>query len=107
MNVHEYEVLKDKVLNGDEDSLMTLANYYQYGTFIEITPDKKRAYSLYEEAAKRNNLTAQKIVGNAYMDGFIVKRDKQKAIDWFKKASLQGDTYSIKMIERLEGQENE
>ena len=55
--------------------------------------DKKRfteAFALYEDLAKAGDPRCQVLVGWMYNEGLGVKRDKEKAVNWFERAASMG-----------------
>ncbi len=52
--------------------------------------DWERAFDWYLKAARHGLGSAQEIVGDRYINGVVVKRDKSKAFGWYLKAAEQG-----------------
>ena len=59
-----------------------------------------RWYSL---AAEQENAFAQCNLGNCYKDGKGVEQDKDKAIEWYRKASDNGCEEAKEALDELQG----
>ena len=51
-----------------------------------------------ENLAIAGSVDASRRLGNIYHDGAGVKRDFAKAIEWYQKAALLGDRWSLSRI---------
>ena len=81
----EKKVIEKLVKNGDIDTIIKLAEYY------EEIKDYLTAFSYYEMAAEQGNPTAQFNLGYFYKNGLGVEQDYKKAKEWYEKAAEQGN----------------
>ena len=68
--------------------MIKLADIYRIGSIV--SQDYKKAFSLYEKAAKQNSLKSMFYLGLFYYNGFGVLKDNGKAKIWMKKAAQNG-----------------
>lgn len=80
---------------GDVDAQLSLAYIYRN---VDGAKDDKAAIETLTQLASKNNLYAQKTLGNSYMKGKGTPKDYAQAIYWFQKAQGQGDAYSCGAI---------
>ena len=68
-----------------------------------IRRDEKpeKAYNLMFEAAKEDDTDAKYYMGFFYDNGYYVRKDINKAIDWYKKAAEDGDEDAINRLIEL------
>ena len=81
----EKKVIEKLVKNGDIDTIIKLAEYY------EEIKDYLTAFFYYEKAAEQGNATAQFNLGYFYDEGLGVEQDYKKAKEWYEKAAEQGN----------------
>jgi hypothetical protein len=62
----------------------------RYARGAGVTADPKKALSLFEAAAKKNEANAQYYLATAYYTGFGMKQDPKLAARWFGRAAAQG-----------------
>lgn len=55
------------------------------------SPDYKSAFELFSRAAELGDETAMYQIGRFYLDGKFVKRNYEKAVEWFQKAVENGE----------------
>ncbi len=91
----EKKVIEKLVKNGDIDTIIKLAEYY------EEIKDYLTAFSYYEMAAEQGNPTAQFNLGYFYKNGLGVEQDYKKAKEWYEKAAEQGDTFAQNNLGKL------
>ena len=58
---------------------------------IQIEKSPEKAYNLLLEAANANDSEAQYIMGSLYEEGWWVRKNRDQAIVWYKKAAENGD----------------
>ena len=75
----------------DVDTLFELGYLYEKG--LGTTQNYKRAFKLYEKAAKaeKPNINAQNNLGYLYDHGYGVTMDKNLALFWYEKAAASGN----------------
>lgn len=74
-------------------AMVKIAYWYYSGIYFE--KDEKKAVQIYHEAAELGNMEAQRTLGiYLYQGSNVVKQNYLKAIDWFKRAFNQGDSWS-------------
>mgnify|MGYP003309158546 CR=1 FL=1 len=61
---------------------------------IEINKFPGKAYKLMHEAANANNSFAQYLMGYFYEDGVSVRKNRDQAIVWYKKAAENGSKHA-------------
>ena len=73
----------------DDISIFNLANCYNNGKGVKQSFEK--AFWLYQEAARLNNVKAMFNVALCYKNGKGVKQNLEKAFEWYKKSSALGN----------------
>ena len=53
----------------------------------------------YRSAAEQGNADAQYLLGNCYIGGLGVEKDKVEAVKWFSKAAAQGNVKAQKILD--------
>ena len=124
-----FVLVSQNVRNGTASPVdMTLYNY-QDGSFLSVMPKSilissctmlktwydlvqeareagipvaKKAVQLWRMAADRGNATAQKNLGNAYLQGDGCSQNLEEARRWLTLASLQGHNAAKSALARLE-----
>ncbi len=61
----------------------------------------KKAFALFLDAAKQGDLGCQINLGNLYADGIGVKRDREEALYWYRRAYRRGDAVAASNIASL------
>ncbi|KAI8916194.1 hypothetical protein EDD86DRAFT_197936 [Gorgonomyces haynaldii] len=79
---------------GYPDAIFMLADAYGNGN-LGLAIDHDRAFSLYAQAAKQNHLASIYRYGVCYEVGAGTKRDNARAIQFYKKAAMMGDTAAM------------
>jgi TPR repeat protein len=77
---------------GNPYASLTLADYYQNGR--GVPKDDVIAAKLFEAAAAKSIVSAQRIVAQLYDQGVGVAKDTARAVSWSKRAAEQGDVLS-------------
>ena len=67
-----------------------------------LTADNKNAFTNLKTKAKSGDANAEYTVGLMYQKGVGLKRNDNKALEWYKKAALQGVTTAEQGIEAIE-----
>ena len=67
------------------------ANSFEAGDEAYENEDFKKAFSLWESAAKKGDRRSQVSLAVMYEDGDDIPQDSAKALYWYEKAALQGD----------------
>ncbi|CAG8537512.1 13622_t:CDS:1 [Acaulospora colombiana] len=75
--------------NKDTFQYQSLLGYF-YGHEIGVEVDKRKAYTFFLNAAKKNDNLAQYFVGASYLEGSGAKQDYELAFRWFEKAANGG-----------------
>ena len=73
------------------EQLCDEASKYYNGT-NEVAKDYKKAFELYEQAAKKGSASAQYYVAEMYYYGDGVEKDEIVGYQWYKKAADNGDS---------------
>ena len=74
-----------------------LGDYYATG-HNRIKENKKEAIKWYRKAAKQNYSKAELMLGYMYNSGEGVKKDLNKADEWFFKAAIHGENEAVEML---------
>jgi TPR repeat protein len=64
--------------------------------------DFKKAFVLFKKAAQAGHPTAQFNLGAMYDLGWGCEEDKQKALEWCRKAAFAGHEKAKKIIQRMQ-----
>ncbi|CAG8473864.1 1410_t:CDS:1, partial [Acaulospora morrowiae] len=75
--------------NKDTFQYQSLLGYF-YGHEIGVEVDKRKAYTFFLNAAKKNDHLAQYFVGASYLEGSGAKQDYDLAFLWFEKSANGG-----------------
>jgi len=67
-----------------------------------VEQDYKKAYVLFKKAAMAGNASAQFNLGALYDMGLGCEEDKEKAIEWCRKASFQGHQIAKEIMMRMQ-----
>lgn len=87
-NPHKAAELFERAMkNGDWDGACYLGIMYQRNFFGEKS-DQKKAFKLYEEAAKHNNRLGEALLGYCYMTGSGTSTNKKKGFEYYNKSTL-------------------
>ena len=70
-----------------------------------VHQDYKKAYILFKKAAIANNASAQFNLGALYDMGLGCEENKDKAIEWCRKAAYQGHEKAKGIIRRMQDNE--
>lgn len=93
-----YQLATDK---GHEDAANNLGYMYAIGKGVK--QDLTKAGELYLQAAKGGNRAAQYTIGLWYLEGFNgFPVNKAEALNWFRKAAVQGHTKAQIKVAELE-----
>lgn len=94
----ERKKIRQAAENNDVEGQYKLANiYYKEKNYSE-------ALKLYRKSADRNHADALGMMGTMHMNGFGVKKDKDKAVSYFKQAAEMGSEVSRARYEIATGQ---
>lgn len=99
------EWLRKSADQGLADALFTLGNIYYFGEFGE-TKDFERAFPLLLQAAEKGYIDAQNMVGVMFSEGLGVERDENVAMQWYRKAAVEGHVKAQSNLGRLLGPTN-
>lgn len=86
----DYRTLSEKILEYDGDKaekLYSLGTEIIYECDIGETPDYKKAFEYFSEAAKLFHSSAMEELGDLYRNGYGVDKDMKKAAQWFARAA--------------------
>ena len=83
-----FKLLKEKVDSGDPDAMYTWAGLVAMGFDNSLTD--QQAYDLLEKAAAKNHINSIIEIGLNYFNGSLVKENKEKALEYWEKASKLG-----------------
>jgi TPR repeat protein len=67
-----------------------------------VEQDYKKAFILFSKAAQAGNAQAQFNLGALYDMGLGCEEDKEKAIEWCRKAAFQGHPKAKGIIQRMQ-----
>lgn len=93
-----YKSFKALAESGSSDAQYMLGNIYFYGIDdFMVNFDRKKSFKWFMEAAEQGHGYAQYAVATAYDNGRVdeergygVKKDVEKAVEWYKKSAKQG-----------------
>lgn len=98
-NNHDYkkaiELHEKSISNGNIESNIQLGYMYFYGEGVK--QDKQKGFDYLLTAAKGDIVDAQVFIGNAYENGYQVKKDFKKAAEWYKKAANKSKIASFQL----------
>ncbi|CAG8449986.1 6017_t:CDS:2 [Diversispora eburnea] len=80
--------------NRDTLQFQSLLGYF-FGHEIGVEADKRKAYTFFLNAAKKNDHLAQYFVGASYLEGSGAKQDYELAFLWFQKSANGGCTNGL------------
>lgn len=90
----------DRADKGDPESCLEIADYYgQKGCFPE---DPQRVFELVKKACDAGSPKAFFRLGNLYLEGYGVKKDRKKAIELFAEGAKLGDKDCEEKLRLLE-----
>src|ERR1035437_5906403 len=69
-----------------------LADQFADGQMAYSQQDYKTALQFWQPLAEQGNANAQYSLGIMYDNGFGVKKDYRQAVEWFRRAAVQGNT---------------
>lgn len=81
-----------------------LGYYYRTGNYNGFKigkPDYNLAFKYYKIAADNGDRDAQREVGNCYEFGLGIEENQFRAVEWYKKAAIQGDGEAARALSRL------
>ncbi len=87
------DLIRAAAEHNDVGAELILAQAYDRGS-DGLTQDRHEAAMLFQKAALANNPLAQRELGIHLMNGLGVPVDRDKALNWFKRAAEHGDAYS-------------
>lgn len=91
-----FNLLKKEIDNGNPDAMYTLAGLTALGFNYQITD--KQALELLQKAADRNHTPSVIEIGLSYYSGKLVAKDRQKALEYWRKAeSLGSEEASVRI----------
>lgn len=82
------------------EQLCNEASKYYNGT-NGVTQNYKKAFEIYEQAAKKGSARAQYYLGEIYEDGNGTEKDRIVAYQWYKKAADNGDAIACNRLGNL------
>ena len=74
---------------------------YAYRIWAISEKDDNKFFELMMKAAEKNDVEAECIIGEAYVEGFVVTKDVTKAIEWFERAIEHGDIETYIQLAKL------
>lgn len=83
-----FDLLKAKVDDKDPDAMFTWAGLVALGFDNSLTD--QQAYELLEKAAEQNHINSIIEIGLNYYNGSLVKQDREKALEYWERASKLG-----------------
>lgn len=93
------QFLKSCAGQGETRCEVALASFYQRGEGVGI--DHRRAFELYDRAARKGDAIAQLNLAEIYENGIFVAADKSLAYIWYSLAAEQGKDWAAKRAEKL------
>ena len=91
--------LQNRCEKKDADACSLLGKIYGYGLFGLW--DFKRALSYFEKAEALGSKEMKREIGLLYLNFKGPEQSQEKALEWLKKASAEGDQFSKTLIEQL------
>lgn len=85
---------------GDDVAMVWVGNIYWLG-FEVVDVDYYEAFRYYKMAAELGNSDGQYHVGDCYQRGLGVKKDIEKAKEWYRHAAAQGDKRAIEELKNM------
>jgi hypothetical protein len=79
---------------GDLYSMLSLADFYQYGNSY-VTKDLKKVFEWYKRACDIGHEFALHYLGDCFRDGIGVEVDYQQALHWYEKGAEKGSIYAM------------
>ncbi|MDD9875931.1 MAG: tetratricopeptide repeat protein [Magnetovibrio sp.] len=86
---------------GNTDAMTSLANMYMRGE--DVRPDIRRGVAWYREAAARGDPVGQLNLGELYLSGLGVAKDRGRAYKWLALAGRAGNAWAADRAARLAG----
>jgi hypothetical protein len=80
----------------------TRAENYERGKALYDQRRFAEAFPFLEKAALDGHAEAQMHLGKMYFNGWGVKHDHKRAIEWHRKAAAQGNAESIEKLKKME-----
>lgn len=108
-NKKGYESFKSLAESGSPDAQYELGNIYFYGIDdFMVNFDRKKSFKWFLEAAKQGHAYAEYMVATAYDNGRVdeergygVKKDIDKAIEWYTKSAKKGVEEAKNMLKNV------
>lgn len=94
------DLLRAAAEHNDPVAELLLAQAYDRGS-DGLTQDRHEAAMLFQKAALANNPLAQRELGVHLMNGLGVPVDRDKALNWFRRAADHGDAFSKAQLEGM------
>ncbi|WKY42811.1 tetratricopeptide repeat protein [Eubacteriaceae bacterium ES2] len=100
MNDNKLDILRFLALNGDEEALLKLADYYYFETNKQrLTPEiQQKVLNAYQLLAETGNDHAMATLGGIYYEGLLVPQNFKKAYAWFEKAAAKNNLLAINYL---------
>ena len=97
---YAYSYFSEKLLTGDPLYFYELAEMYLYG--LGVNESSLKAIELYEYAGVRNHVPSLTKLGDIFTGKFGVKRNKEKALYYYKRCGELGEQYCNDQIKELQ-----
>lgn len=94
-----YQAAADK---GNQKAMLALARMYYYG--LGVSKDPKKSAEIYQKLAAVQNAYAQYQLGTFYRDGVAGEQSADKAKQWLRQASENGNMQAEKALQGLNAQ---
>ena len=90
-------MLKEAADAGEPSSLFLLGSAHVGGLFNNNQPDYASGAPLVERAAQAGHIDAMFMAGNMYKDGIGVRKNAQRAFEYYRQAAERGHAYATIM----------
>lgn len=94
------EALRGRAETHRDDSVTS--REFEIGVAL-LKSSPQKGFSMLLSCASRGYAPAQSKVGDCYRDGIGVETDRQKALEWYRKAAEQGSEAAREAIKKLQG----
>lgn len=91
-----FKFIESKAYTGDAECQYLLGQMYYWGekSFFYVQADYGKAAYWWNEAASQNYIKAYNNIGMAYLQGWGVNKDIEKAVEFLKKGAEAGEAYA-------------
>ena len=88
----------EELLSGKDSIHQLFKKPYEIGADEKLNSTKEQAITWFSKSAEKGDSNAQKALGDAYSNGYGVKKDYSKAKKWYIKSAAQGNQDSMRSL---------